>query len=71
MIDKNGQFLSYLLTETQEMGILYSLSYDINTYRFLVGLIYNNKVHTYSYITRHDALKGKSESLSFVLKHLC
>uniref|UniRef100_K1QXL0 Perlucin n=1 Tax=Magallana gigas TaxID=29159 RepID=K1QXL0_MAGGI len=57
IINKNGQFLSHLLREPQEMGILYSLSFDINTYRLWVGLIYNNKVYVYRYITRQYALK--------------
>ena len=69
MINKDGQFLSHLLTKSQEMGVPYSLSYDVNTHRLFVGSRswYNNKVCVYRYITRQDALTGKSESLSFTL----
>eukprot|EP00105_Crassostrea_gigas_P037534 XP_019921682.1 PREDICTED: uncharacterized protein LOC105325719 [Crassostrea gigas] len=66
MLDKNGQFLSHLLTESQEMGVPRSLSYDVNTHRLWVGS-YNNKVCVYRYITRQDALTDQSrvmESLS-------
>lgn len=66
MIDKDGQFLSHLLTESQEMGRPCSLSYDVNTHRLWVGSWDNNKVCVYRYITRQDALTGKSESLSLM-----
>ncbi|XP_065932193.1 uncharacterized protein [Magallana gigas] len=56
MIDKDGQFLSRLLTESQELGKPWSLSYDVNTHRLWVGSPYNNKVCVYRYITRQDAL---------------
>nr|XP_034309352.1 uncharacterized protein LOC117683690 [Crassostrea gigas] len=56
MLDKDGQFLSHLLTESQEMGEPYSLSYDVNTHRLWVGSWLHNKVCVYRYITRQDAL---------------
>ncbi|XP_065937904.1 uncharacterized protein [Magallana gigas] len=56
MINKDGQFLSHLLTISQEMVSPYSLSYDVNTHRLWVGSGYNNKVCVYRYITRQDAL---------------
>nr|XP_034319633.1 uncharacterized protein LOC105342260 isoform X2 [Crassostrea gigas]XP_034319634.1 uncharacterized protein LOC105342260 isoform X2 [Crassostrea gigas]XP_034319636.1 uncharacterized protein LOC105342260 isoform X2 [Crassostrea gigas]XP_034319637.1 uncharacterized protein LOC105342260 isoform X2 [Crassostrea gigas]XP_034319638.1 uncharacterized protein LOC105342260 isoform X2 [Crassostrea gigas]XP_034319639.1 uncharacterized protein LOC105342260 isoform X2 [Crassostrea gigas] len=58
MINKDGQFLSHLLTEPQEMGDPCSLSYDVNTHRLWVGSGSrdNNKVCVYRYITRQDAL---------------
>nr|XP_034309969.1 uncharacterized protein LOC117680564 [Crassostrea gigas] len=56
MLDKDGQFLSHLLTKSQEMGVPWSLSYDVNTHRLWVGSRYTNKVCVYSYITRQDAL---------------
>uniref|UniRef100_A0A8W8NJT7 B box-type domain-containing protein n=1 Tax=Magallana gigas TaxID=29159 RepID=A0A8W8NJT7_MAGGI len=56
MINKDGQFLSHLLTESQEMDLPWSLSYDVNTHRLWVGSPYNNKVCVYRYITRQDAL---------------
>uniref|UniRef100_A0A8W8M5U7 Uncharacterized protein n=1 Tax=Magallana gigas TaxID=29159 RepID=A0A8W8M5U7_MAGGI len=43
MLDKDGQFLSHLLTASQEMGGPWSLSYDVNTHRLWVGSGYNNK----------------------------
>nr|XP_034310012.1 uncharacterized protein LOC105328882 [Crassostrea gigas] len=58
MLDKDGQFLSHLLTESQEMGVPRSLRYDVKTHRLWVGSgsWYNNKVCVYRYITRQDAL---------------
>eukprot|EP00105_Crassostrea_gigas_P036856 XP_019921004.1 PREDICTED: uncharacterized protein LOC109618166 [Crassostrea gigas] len=56
MLDKDGQFLSHLLTKSQELGVPCSLSYDVNTHRLWVGSNYNNKVCVYRYITRQDAL---------------
>nr|XP_034309427.1 uncharacterized protein LOC109618689 [Crassostrea gigas] len=67
MLDKDGQFLSYLLIESEEIGKPYSLSYDVNTHRLWVGSDDNNKVCVYRYITRQDALTDQScvmESLS-------
>eukprot|EP00105_Crassostrea_gigas_P033965 XP_019918113.1 PREDICTED: uncharacterized protein LOC109617067 [Crassostrea gigas] len=59
MLDKDGQFLSYLLTKSQEMGVPCILSYDVNTHRLWVGSRDNNKVCVYRYITRQDALTDK------------
>nr|XP_034319989.1 tripartite motif-containing protein 2-like [Crassostrea gigas] len=56
MINKDGQFLSHLLTKSQEMGSPWSLSYDVNTHRLWVGSLDNNKVCVYRYITRQDTL---------------
>nr|XP_034319547.1 uncharacterized protein LOC117687320 [Crassostrea gigas] len=56
MINKDGQFLSHLLTKSQEMRRPWSLSYDVNTHRLWVGSWNNNKVWVYRYITRQDAL---------------
>nr|XP_034308462.1 uncharacterized protein LOC117683415 isoform X2 [Crassostrea gigas] len=67
MLDKDGQFLSHLLTKSQEMGDPWSLSYDVNTHRLWVGSLDNKKVRVYRYITRQDALTDQShvmESLS-------
>nr|XP_034320695.1 uncharacterized protein LOC105327476 isoform X3 [Crassostrea gigas] len=55
MINKDGRFLSHLLTKSQEMGRPRGLSYDVNTHRLWVGSL-NNKVRVYRYITRQDAL---------------
>nr|XP_034310350.1 uncharacterized protein LOC117684003 [Crassostrea gigas] len=56
LLDKDGQFLSHLLTESQEMDGPRGLSYDVNTHRLWVGSRDNNKVCVYRYITRQDAL---------------
>ncbi|XP_065939210.1 uncharacterized protein [Magallana gigas] len=58
MLDKDGKFLSHLLTKSQEMRLPYSLSYDVNTHRLWVGSgsRYNNKVCVYRYIDTQDAL---------------
>eukprot|EP00105_Crassostrea_gigas_P007244 XP_011421427.2 PREDICTED: uncharacterized protein LOC105324072 [Crassostrea gigas] len=58
MINKDGRFLSHLLTKSQEMGKPWSLSYDVNTHRLWVGSGSwdNKKVCVYRYITRQDAL---------------
>nr|XP_034319656.1 uncharacterized protein LOC117680509 isoform X2 [Crassostrea gigas] len=61
MINKDGHFLSHLLTESQEMGEPRGLSYDVNTHRLWVGS-YNNKVCVYRYITRQDALTVMKEA---------
>nr|XP_034308471.1 uncharacterized protein LOC117683416 [Crassostrea gigas] len=67
MLDKDGQFLSHLLTESQEMREPWGVSYDVNTHRLWVGSEDNNKVCVYRYITRQDTLTDQSrvmESLS-------
>ncbi|XP_065929026.1 tripartite motif-containing protein 3-like [Magallana gigas] len=56
MLDKDGQFLSHLLTESQEMGRPWGLSYDVSTHHLWVGSRDNNKLCVYRYITRQDAL---------------
>uniref|UniRef100_K1Q322 Tripartite motif-containing protein 2 n=1 Tax=Magallana gigas TaxID=29159 RepID=K1Q322_MAGGI len=66
MLDRDGQFLSHLLTKSQEMGEPWSLSYDVNTHRLWVGSGDKNTVVIYRYITRQDTLTGKSESFSFI-----
>ncbi|XP_052692435.1 uncharacterized protein LOC128170712 [Crassostrea angulata] len=61
MINKDGRFLSYLLTKSQEMGKPWGLRYDVNTHRLWVGSEYNNKkVCVYRYITRQDALTDEN-----------
>ncbi|XP_052693135.1 uncharacterized protein LOC128171383 isoform X2 [Crassostrea angulata] len=56
MLNKDGQFLSHLLTKSPVMRGPRSLSYDVNTHRLCVGSWNNNKVCVYRYITRQDAL---------------
>eukprot|EP00105_Crassostrea_gigas_P039223 XP_019923371.1 PREDICTED: uncharacterized protein LOC105329701 [Crassostrea gigas] len=62
MLDKDGQFLSHLLSEPQEMGPPWSLSYDVNTHRLWVGSWWDKKVCVYRYITRQDALTDQHSS---------
>uniref|UniRef100_K1QAL4 Tripartite motif-containing protein 3 n=1 Tax=Magallana gigas TaxID=29159 RepID=K1QAL4_MAGGI len=62
MIDRDGRFLSYLLTKSQEISTPWSLSYDVNTHRLWVGSPYNNTVVIYRYITRQDALTEEYKS---------
>ena len=63
VIDKDGVFLSYLLTN-QSPGIdgntPYSLSYDNNNHRLWVGVWSKNLVSVYRYIERHLHLNGRS-----------
>ena len=65
MLDKDGQFLSYLLTE-QSPGIIkpYSLSYDIHNHCIIVGSERNKKVAVYRYINRRLDLTGTYHLLS-------
>ncbi|XP_065932478.1 tripartite motif-containing protein 2 isoform X2 [Magallana gigas] len=64
MINKDGQFLSHLLTKSQEMGESWSLRYDVNTHRLWVGSgSRDNKVCVYRYITRQDALTDEHRPL--------
>eukprot|EP00105_Crassostrea_gigas_P017845 XP_011435776.1 PREDICTED: uncharacterized protein LOC105334141 [Crassostrea gigas] len=59
MLDRNGQFLSHLLTGSQEIGDSCGLSYDINSHRLLVGSEDNNTVVICRYITKQDALRDE------------
>lgn len=61
MIDKNGQFLSHLLTYSKKMGEPQSLSYDANTHRLWVGS-WDSKLCVYKYMARQGALTGKAKS---------
>ncbi|XP_052692696.1 uncharacterized protein LOC128170970 [Crassostrea angulata] len=61
MLDMDGQFLSHLLTKSQEKGKPRGLSYDVNTHRLLVGSD-NKKLCVYRYITRQDALTDENKS---------
>ena len=65
MLDRDGQFLSYLLTP-QSPGIHWpwGLSYDVTDHVLYVGSLYNNTLSVYRYINRHLALSGKSHYLS-------
>lgn len=62
IIDKDGNFLSYLLT--RPLGILHpcSLSYDINTHRIWIGSFHNNSICVYNYISRQNALTDHNQT---------
>uniref|UniRef100_K1QSH4 Tripartite motif-containing protein 3 n=1 Tax=Magallana gigas TaxID=29159 RepID=K1QSH4_MAGGI len=64
IIDKNGQFLSYLLTKSEEIDEPRSLCYDINTHHLWVGSDNSNKLFVYRYITQQDNKTGKCDLLS-------
>lgn len=61
MINNDGHFLTYLLTNSQELHLIGCLSYDFLTSRLWVGSWKKNKVSVYRYIDRPDALTGKSD----------
>ncbi|XP_052683813.1 uncharacterized protein LOC128164106 [Crassostrea angulata] len=63
MLNKDGQFLSYLLKKSLELGEPWSLSYDVNTHRLWVGSWDNNKVCVYRYIVRQDARTDQSNEM--------
>lgn len=58
MLNKDGQFLSYLLIRPPGTFRPCSLSYDINTHRLWVGSYNNKKVCVYRYVTRLDTSAG-------------
>ncbi|XP_078312232.1 uncharacterized protein LOC144618956 [Crassostrea virginica] len=67
MLDRDGQFLSYLLT-TRSPGIHgepRGLSYDVTNHVLWVGTL-DNTLSVYRYINRHLALSGKSHYLSLI-----
>ncbi|XP_078312231.1 uncharacterized protein LOC144618955 [Crassostrea virginica] len=68
MLDRDGQFLSYLLTR-QSPGIHgppLGLSYDVTNHVLWVGSRFTNTLSVYRYINRHLALSGKSHYLSLI-----
>uniref|UniRef100_K1PKJ2 Tripartite motif-containing protein 3 n=1 Tax=Magallana gigas TaxID=29159 RepID=K1PKJ2_MAGGI len=56
ILDSDGQFLSQLLTKSQEMGEPWGLNYDANTQCLWVGSGVNNTLCVYMYTSRKDAL---------------
>nr|XP_022337266.1 uncharacterized protein LOC111133296 isoform X3 [Crassostrea virginica] len=64
MLDRDGQFLSYILTR-QSPGINetppWGLSYDVTSHVLLVGSRSYNTLHVYRYINRHLALSDNRE----------
>lgn len=70
MINQDGHFQTYLLTNSQEMYHICCLSYDFQTYRLWVGSWKKNKVSVYRHIDRPDALTGKSDWIWSMNKYL-
>ncbi|XP_065927692.1 uncharacterized protein [Magallana gigas] len=64
IIDKNGQFLSYLLTKSEDIDEPRSLCYDINTHHLWVGSDNSNKLFVYRYITQQDNKTAEHRSCS-------
>ena len=62
IIDRDGQFLSCLLTNPTEISEPQCLNYDVNCHLLWVGSAQNNIISTYKYVTRHPVLFGKSIS---------
>nr|XP_022289273.1 uncharacterized protein LOC111101191 [Crassostrea virginica] len=63
MLDRDGQFLSYVLTE-QTPGMDYrpcGLSYDVTTHAVYVGSHNNNTMSVCQYINRHTHLTDERE----------
>lgn len=60
ILDRNGQFLTHLLTRPSGIITPCSLSYDRSTHRLWVGSHNNNKVVVFRYIDRQNVLTGKS-----------
>ncbi|XP_078312186.1 uncharacterized protein LOC111132785 isoform X1 [Crassostrea virginica] len=62
MLDRDGQFLSYLLTpQSPGMRTPWGLSYDVTNHVLYVGSLYNNTLSVYRYINRHLALSDTRE----------
>nr|XP_022287633.1 uncharacterized protein LOC111100242 [Crassostrea virginica]XP_022287634.1 uncharacterized protein LOC111100242 [Crassostrea virginica]XP_022287635.1 uncharacterized protein LOC111100242 [Crassostrea virginica] len=64
MLDRDGQFLSYVLITRQTPGMDYvplSLSYDVTTHAVWVGSFDNNTMSMCQYINRHLHLTDERE----------
>jgi 6-phosphogluconolactonase (cycloisomerase 2 family) len=57
LIDKDGNFLSLLLTQQDGINTPHSVDYDDNTHLLLVGSRYNNTISVYRYVRRKHFLK--------------
>lgn len=60
LLDRDGQFLLHLLIRPPGIIRPHNLNYDVATHRLWVGSEDINKVLVYKYITRQDAVIGKS-----------
>lgn len=58
LIDKDGTFMHFLLTGSDEILEPWGLGYDINSHLLWVGSYNNNVVNVHRYINRRDILIG-------------
>lgn len=59
VIDKDGQFLMYLLKNEEDIDKPCSLSYDADNNFLWVGSLEENKVCVYKYSNKQDDYIGK------------
>ncbi|XP_078311435.1 uncharacterized protein LOC111100403 isoform X3 [Crassostrea virginica] len=74
MLDRDGQFLSYVLTYRQTPGMDYEpsgLSYDVTTHTVWVGSDYNNTMSVCQHINRHLHLTGNEAQIKDVQEQQC
>lgn len=59
IVDKDGQFLSYLqIKGLPEWHLPQSLMYDVNTHLLYVGMVESGEIHVFRHINRHFSLTG-------------
>nr|XP_022287961.1 uncharacterized protein LOC111100406 isoform X3 [Crassostrea virginica] len=74
MLDRDGQFLSYVLTYRQTPGMYYipwGLSYDVTTHAVWVGSEWNNTMSVCQHINRHLHLTGNEAQIKDVHDQQC
>ncbi|XP_078311593.1 uncharacterized protein LOC144618779 isoform X2 [Crassostrea virginica] len=73
MLDRDGQFLSYVLTrQTPGMDYIpWSLSYDVTTHTVWVGSVNNNTMSVCQHINRHLHLTGNERQIRDVQDQQC
>ena len=65
IIDSDGQFLTFLLTNPRWNITPISLSYDVNDHLLYVGSMDSNRLYVYRDISQYTALTGKLHLLRF------
>lgn len=70
MIDRDGHFLSFLLTRPPGILTPLSLSYDVYSHHLWVGSQFNNFVGVYKYITQLHNVIGRSCDKLFSVQNL-
>ncbi|XP_078311680.1 uncharacterized protein LOC144618803 isoform X2 [Crassostrea virginica] len=74
MLDRDGQFLSYVLTTRQTPGMDYipwGLIYDVTTHAVYVGSYNNNTMSVCQHINRHLHLTGNEAQIRDVQDQQC